>query len=459
MRRIGFPRVLFGLAACVVTALYIRQGSFFTPTDSSVWLDDSQVIRECLASSAVTCPGISKFSSAYQINSFLVALTPGADTNYPLFSLTTNLTATLLTIFLIAPLCKKIVRPIALYDISVTILLTPLPWFYIYSGALEYQSGLALVLYFFSSAYLFACSSQGKPRGRYASTIIVASSFAFCLYKDTYALILGLSLVLSHLVFLPRTHTKATRAILDNAYLSLTGISGSAITSTLLNIYRYGDILPRDYIHEAIHRSPDVYQSALNLSGILLSPSGGFMSFWGVACIYVLALCFKRTIYFTPSLLCAIFFFIFTVLGLSSWWSPFGWFSWGNRLVIPASMAIITSISISTLYYKRSDFLHDGTLVIYELLLKNKYFKVVSAFCIVIFFASSLYFLIVPATYPTRAKAFYEYHNLSRACQDLLRQERVSRLGDSFWRGKLYYDCLNERYWLPIGHSKKFGLF
>lgn len=459
MLRIGFPRILFGLAACVVTLLYFRQGNFFTPTDSSVWLDDAQIIKECLASSAVTCPGVSKFSSAYQINSFVVALTPGADTNYPLFSLATNIVATLLTLFLAAPFCKGILKPIALYDISVAILLTPLPWFYIYSGALEYQSGLALVLYFFSSAYLLSCSSRGMPRSRYASTMVVASAFAFCLYKDTYALILGISLALSHLVFLSRTHTTATRAVLGNIYLSLTGISCSVISSMLLNFYRYGDILPRDYIHEAIHRSPDAYQFAVNLSGILLSPSGGFLSFWGLACIYVLTLCFRRTIYCTPYLLCAILFFIFTILGLSSWWSPFGWFSWGNRLIIPASMAIIASVPISILYCKRSDCLHIGELVIYRLFLKNKYFKVLSEFCIVIISALSLHFLIVPATYPTRAKTFYEYHNLSDSCQESLRQERVSRLGDRFWRGKLYYECLNERYWLPIGHSTKFGLF
>ena len=30
-----------------------------------------------------------------------------------------------------------------------------------------------------------------------------------------------------------------------------------------------------------------------------------------------------------------------TLIGLSQWWNPFGWASWGNRLVVAAMMVVV----------------------------------------------------------------------------------------------------------------------
>jgi hypothetical protein len=32
---------------------------------------------------------------------------------------------------------------------------------------------------------------------------------------------------------------------------------------------------------------------------------------------------------------------VITLIGLSLWWNPFGWASWGDRLMVPAIMAIV----------------------------------------------------------------------------------------------------------------------
>ena len=143
------------------------------------------------------------------------------------------------------------------------------------------------------------------------------------------------------------------------------------------------------------------------------------------------------------------FLVLFSSITLASWWSPFGWFAWGNRLIIPSMMGFVFSLLLTSFDY------HDQASeesIFLKLLNSSTLNPLRLCLCtlIAVTIAFSAYYLLRPAFFSTRAKVFYEYHNASPECQSWLHEDQNSKGGDGFWRSQTYYDCVSSRYWQPI---------
>ena len=125
-------------------------------------------------------------------------------------------------------------------------------------------------------------------------------------------------------------------------WLSLPGLVGASLCSIGLNLVRYHTILPEAYLHEAKITATPVLFRLQSLLWSLYSPNGGILVFWGLA----IAALLLGTIWLGvgPSRLAikaACLWASISLIGLSQWWNPFGWASWGNRLIVPAMMVVV----------------------------------------------------------------------------------------------------------------------
>jgi hypothetical protein len=131
----------------------------------------------------------------------------------------------------------------------------------------------------------------------------------------------------------PRSKGKYTAVLLLAAGMGIAVNSG-------FNYFRYGSLLNVQNLAPEF-RVDTLEQGAINFAGIWLSPNGGALLFWpSFACICVvilLAAVAERPSWAVgpwPARLLAVLLFGLT-LGLSSWYSPHGWFAWGPRLLLP----------------------------------------------------------------------------------------------------------------------------
>lgn len=112
------------------------------------------------------------------------------------------------------------------------------------------------------------------------------------------------------------------------------------IAVLLFNVWKYGSIT-NDVYAEPIRRVPGTVLKLKNFLAIWISPSGGVLPFWllggllslsiPVVAIWFWRLDIRRAI--AGSILVGTLCFQ-TVL-LASWFAPFGWVTWGPRLILP----------------------------------------------------------------------------------------------------------------------------
>ena len=294
--------------------LLLRQEITFTGTDYFAWGADATELAACTSTQACK---LSKFPPAYLLNSAWVNSYLNTEDGPATALLAINLL--LCTLAMTALRSLSVWRDTARLLIFVAALMaTPLPSFYAYSGALELQSGIILSLW----GLLLTHKEKAHK------IPLVISSICACLYKDTNPLLLVIFIVLvaveNSAASRKRNSAISAMAIQKDVLwskmkASLAGIALGQLAMTCYNYIRYGDIFPRDYIHEALHRSPDAGMKLVNLTGLVFSPNGGLVSFWGVACLFLLAIfrCEYRVFYGSTMI-----FVGATFIGLSGWWAP-----------------------------------------------------------------------------------------------------------------------------------------
>ena len=115
------------------------------------------------------------------------------------------------------------------------------------------------------------------------------------------------------------------------------------------NVFRYG--APQNLLYlDPLFRVPDLSTAAEFFAMLNLAPGGGILFFWplvfglvlGVIAVASVRLVKKPTKVgdWFPSALLGSTYVLF-VVGLSFWHSPFGWISWGPRLLIPIVPAFV----------------------------------------------------------------------------------------------------------------------
>lgn len=128
----------------------------------------------------------------------------------------------------------------------------------------------------------------------------------------------------------------------------LIGVAGGLILQALFNIFRYGTLLNHVYLDEPRSSLSMIPSNGL---GMLIAPDAGILFFWPGVAIAVVVL-IKAAI--RPGLrlgqdarrirvgaILALAGLGATVLSLADWWSSFGWYAWGPRLLLPTAGSIL----------------------------------------------------------------------------------------------------------------------
>jgi hypothetical protein len=331
--------VLFG------TPLFTR-GPYFGVTDFSLWGHDWLKLSPCIRLRALPCDtaGISKFPLAYLLNSYYVSVMGQNGLN------PSRAIGVLNTLFLALPIAFMVIIRGLRASLSrsliyvVAILLTALPPFYI-AGALEVQSGVVIGI--FISSLVLMQENLRLPRETALTLLLFITALLLPLYKDTNTLVLfvGLAVAVTEAWLGKRNYSMEPKSAIcrwRTAWFLVTALSTGLAISLTYNFVKGGSMLPLAYLNEASQTTPRPAKILEFLAATWLSPNGGVVVFWGGALYATLWLLrrFEFVISRTGAFVAFAVAFAYSVV-LSCWWAPFGWDSWGDRLMIPAMLGTV----------------------------------------------------------------------------------------------------------------------
>ena len=172
--------------------------------------------------------------------------------------------------------------------------------------------------------------------------LVALAAFGACITKETsYPFVVTLGIL--GLVLARRRTGRPIRAQV------IGGIAGTAVAfvlASLLNIVRFGSVQNTNYL-DSHFRTPGIGRMLEYAVALLVSPSGGIFIFWLSASVLVSAACLlpflsrsDRRLDVRPALV-LIAICIGLVLGLASWWTPFGWTAYGPRLSLPWLLPLV----------------------------------------------------------------------------------------------------------------------
>jgi hypothetical protein len=367
--RVGLNDVLllYFLAALIFFVIATTQNQLF-PGDLVFWARDYALLTHCLGGNSEACRQISKFPLGYTLNSFLLGLAPFQGIPYSSLLAALNSFALSLPILLLRSIQNTRFLLIAWGLYVVVWILTPIPRFYLLSGSLEVQAGALIAMAFVLTLRILGTEfDRAKPgNGITMVNLLLANGLWFmaCLFKDTSVVTFafaGLLLLIPTKSWLARlqgqfgkqnkvSEVKKEHENFFSSYrlralgLTLPGFAAAAIAQMLFNFIRYQNVMPMAYLNEAkITATPPLFRLQ-SLFWSFLSPNGGMLVFWGLgfACLFFYGLWFRlhhRDVFLTIK--APIVWTAITLVGLSMWWNPFGWASWGNRLIMPSIMAVL----------------------------------------------------------------------------------------------------------------------
>jgi hypothetical protein len=122
------------------------------------------------------------------------------------------------------------------------------------------------------------------------------------------------------------------------------GLAVAIVLASLLNIVRFGSVWNTNYLHHDF-RTPGIGRKLEYAGALLVSPSGGIFVFWLSASLLIAAACLvplraRRRLDARPAIVLLVVA-AGLILGLASWWTPFGWTSYGPRLTLPWIPALL----------------------------------------------------------------------------------------------------------------------
>lgn len=405
----------------------------FNPTDYVAWQADWQRLAACIDAGAVApCEGVSKFPPAYLLNAALVDAKDGHDR---LLLFLMNLGALLLPMIALAAMRGASVLLRAGWPYVAAVACSPLPMFYLASGALEIQSAVFSGLYIGAVAHTLTSPALRPNAATWC--ILVVSGLLFPLYKDTGGMFMGIAVAL--LLISRRTQVRALcstdggiRRLARFGLAAALPVIAAQILAGTYSWLKYGRPLPVAYMAEAEATQPSLTTSAEFLFGSLFSPNGGLLIFWSVPVF--IAVAGWRWVGLVPrreALLLAGIVLLVSCLAFANWWAPFGWDAWGNRLLLPAMLAAVvaalTNVVARTSGTPASAGL--GTLLACVPLLVCSVYYVVTPYVSVV--GAPMGASLWPGQACTRMR-------------EALGTEAIAQ-GAAFWKSETYYECARER--------------
>jgi hypothetical protein len=330
--------------AGAVTLLWASDapGVFFS-TDFGAWGKDPGILAECMASGTRPCAPISHFALAYLVNAWVTQSL--AASGVPPAYVLAGLNAVILALpAALMPLFQPRRAVVAALAYLLLLWATPLPRFYVASGALELQHGVLLgILIACSARAVERSSTLGWPVG-VATNLLSA---VVLLYKDTTLPLLAIALGL--VLALPMGRVALAGCGVSRALrLWGPGVLLGTLAQAAYNWVRYDSVLPAGYLLYAEAATPTLVQRGVQLFWLIASRNGGVIVFWGLAITLVAAICLLARL--RPSRIGVAYSVALgvTSLGvLSSWWAAFGWDAWGGRLFIPFGLAFVISSGLT----------------------------------------------------------------------------------------------------------------
>ena len=433
----------------------------FTGTDIGSWGPDWQKFRQCKQLGFNQCVPleISKFPLSYLLNSYLLYLLKGVDQKQGLLII--NLVFLSLPIFFIS-LTRGFFYSFRVSNIYIlVILLTAIPPFYLYSGALEFQSGVVIGI--FISSCLLLLQKQGNKK--WLIFFLLITSFILPTYKDTNVPLILISFILSFSLLASFSWLNKKLNIRTNPNLTfewcnlskkifLIGLGLICISLALGLLYnniKFGSIKPIHYLYEASQTSPSILNSLKFLMLTYLSPNGGIIIFWFASFFFLfLALYLFKMKPSQLGLLLSAILILLSSLGLSLWWTPFGWDSWGDRLIIPAMVsAVICILSTARLNLSAGVLGNLNGPLSFENIPNTppSWISPRLLLVMIIPLLFSLHYTLI-AYYSNREKLIEKSLFPVDQCTKMLENLRTtgSVIGQAFWRTSSYYNCANERF-------------
>lgn len=426
------PIVLVSVVV-IVTASAVIAGiakDYFNPVDYFAWRKDWQLLSECL--NAVTtrqCGGISQFPLAYMLNSLWSADNPR---NLALI----NLFILLLPVLFLGFIRGWRIAGVAGSIYMVALTFSPLPAFYVYSGALEVQSGVVSGVFVASLAMIaFSC---GEARPKVLPVLLAISGLLLPLYKDTLPLVIVVSFILMlALHVLTARRSSVCKPSRQTIWLLLkAGVLPFVIgllISAGYNLLKFGVPWSVVYLNAANTASPVQTKSLEFLLGSVFSPNGGVVVFWFLPFFlviigyHILGLAPRNSVVWLGAIVAAC-----SCLGFALWWAPFGWDGWGNRLMVQPMLALMVAMLLSV---EQSPFQRPSVVGLLRIVL----------LCLPMLFWSG-YYVATPFLADDRGKLVSASLWSGPACRDMqlaMRQEKP--VGLEFWKSEIYYRCARER--------------
>lgn len=336
--------LLFGL---LLFAGLVGQG-FFNNTDFGAWEGDWSKLAGCLAAGG--CEALTKFPVGYLLNSGIVyGVSAIAESAFVLWTLNVTLLLLPIAAGYALRLGGATDRATAY---ALGLVLSPIPMYYLWAGALEFQAGiLAGMLVVLAARCL---RDEAGARGTGERWLLAAVSFLAPLYKDTAIVLLVLGagaglLVLTLFEGSGRQMATRLRAGLTKLrWEVILPVVAAIAVQVVYNLLRYGSILPVAYMTEAELTTPTYAVSGMFLLGSVLSPNGGIIAFWTLPFVVVLAcLRVQGARLDRPAVAAALGNALLSLLAFSRWWAPFGWGAWGDRLMVPSMVCLLVVVVFS----------------------------------------------------------------------------------------------------------------
>jgi hypothetical protein len=122
------------------------------------------------------------------------------------------------------------------------------------------------------------------------------------------------------------------------------GLAFALVAASLFNVVRYGKVVSPNYSEPLLHTT-GVLRKLESAAAVLFSPSGGMIVFWLPATALLLAgvaVALRRGDRFERRSALAVAAVVGVLaLGFASWWTPFGWAAYGNRLFVPWGLPLL----------------------------------------------------------------------------------------------------------------------
>ena len=139
-----------------------------------------------------------------------------------------------------------------------------------------------------------------------------------------------------------------------------------------------------------------------------------------------------------------------SLLSLSLWWVPFGWGSWGNRLIVPSMLAAIITCLLTAKASAQLWNANQGRASIDQKKHQEQNcfsWHFLKRGVLGIYFLLSLGYAFITYASDHDPLFYFSLHGGVK-CKEMMHEfgEQFPKVGWSFWQTKPYYKCARERF-------------